>query len=74
VIKVARVAPVAKAVTAIMGGLGVGAVGGFAASLLRRRPQTTYTSSLSAPPVDEDQDERHSRDDLEALSSSGLAR
>lgn len=64
--KMVRVAPTAKAVTAVIGGLGVGAVGGFAASLLRRRPQTTYTQSLSAPVADDDRANRVRSDELAA--------
>ncbi len=63
VIKVARVASIAKAVTAVVGGLGVGAAGGFVTSLFRRRPQTTYTSSFSAPVADEHADDPASADD-----------
>jgi hypothetical protein len=38
----------AKRVVGVLGGLGLGAVSGFAASLLRSRPPTIYAGGLQA--------------------------
>ena len=40
----------AKRVAGVLGGLGVGVVGGFVASLLRRRPPSIYADGLQAAP------------------------
>jgi hypothetical protein len=40
----------ARRVAGVLGGVGVGAVGGFVASLLRRRPPSIYADGLQSAP------------------------
>lgn len=44
--------PTTKTVAGLVGGAGVGMVGGFVASLLRRRPPTSYTETLRSSASD----------------------
>ena len=44
--------PTTRAVAGLVGGAGFGMVGGFVASLLRRRPPTSYTDTLRSSAAD----------------------
>jgi hypothetical protein len=56
----------ARRVAGVLGGLGLGALGGFVASLLRSRPPTIYTDGLqSSRPRD-----GGTRDDATGLPTS----
>jgi hypothetical protein len=46
----------AKRAGGVLAGLGVGALGGFVAGLLRKRPLTSYTRSLNQPLPSDDAD------------------